>query len=584
MEKLQNITFWLCALLIITGTRGLAQSNEKVFIHTDKPFYITGETIWMKAYGVDPQSQKLLPSTRILYLELLDKSARPVMQEKIMLRDGMGKGQWFIHPGLGTGNYYLKAYTKGMKGGSTEDFFEKMILLVNPFEISDRRPAADDPIFVDTLPRIEPPRKGLLVEADKHQYDSREKVKLTVKLDRNSSNPIETNLSVSVYKYHPGLDPVPLSIPDEFTGQQRPNLTLTEATEEMAGINHPVIKGNLKPNDDRPLPERFFITIPGQSTWMYMAQPDENGDFSIEISPEIKTSDLLFWGNKTDLSKYTIDLESPYTDHSLKRPFPPFFPDKSLKTFIEACNLNIQLSNAYLPGSNIRGLPLAERFPPAPFFGTSNIKYMLDEYTRFPTMEEVFIEYVRYVDKRKRDGKQHFFMWDLYANENSISNTINFQEPGLVMVDGVPVGDLQTIWDFDPLKIESIQIVNRKYYLEDYFFYGIIYFDTYDGDFGGQKLPGDVIRKEFIPVLQPRDFYTPDYQSEQASGNRLPDRRNVLYWNPDVMLQSEQYTELEFYTADDGGIYRVEVNGLTADGEAIFAVTEFEVIKSGWNR
>ena len=58
--------------------------QEKVFIHTDKPFYFTGETIWFKAYCVDASFHTLSPHSRVLYVELINSKGHvhdPVLQE-----------------------------------------------------------------------------------------------------------------------------------------------------------------------------------------------------------------------------------------------------------------------------------------------------------------------------------------------------------------------------------------------------------------------------------------------------------------------------------------------------------------------
>jgi hypothetical protein len=65
-------------------------------------------------------------------------------------------------------------------------------------------------------------------------------------------------------------------------------------------------------------------------------------------------------------------------------------------------------------------------------------------------------------------------------------------------------------------------------------------------------------------------FFAFDLLSEENSGfsfsentydSRVPDRRNLLYWNPDIQLSVGQKTTLSFYTSDNKGDYIVYIFG-----------------------
>ena len=73
------------------------------------------------------------------------------------------------------------------------------------------------------------------------------------------------------------------------------------------------------------------------------------------------------------------------------------------------------------------------------FFGTPDETYLLDDFTRFPVMEEVMREYVKGVWVRKRKNEFQFLVLD-NANKSV------FNENPLILLDGVPifrVNDLQ---------------------------------------------------------------------------------------------------------------------------------------------
>ncbi|HTQ28171.1 MAG TPA: hypothetical protein VMI35_08590, partial [Puia sp.] len=105
--------------------------QEKVYVHTDRSYYVAGEILWFKVYDVDASLHKPLGLSKIAYVELLAADQKPVLQGKIALSRGSGKGSFLLPAGLASGNYLLRAYTSWMKNFSADFFFEKNISVVN---------------------------------------------------------------------------------------------------------------------------------------------------------------------------------------------------------------------------------------------------------------------------------------------------------------------------------------------------------------------------------------------------------------------------------------------------------------------
>lgn len=130
-------------------------------------------------------------------------------------------------------------------------------------------------------------------------------------------------------------------------------------------------------------------------------------------------------------------------------------------------------------------IPEAEQWPAdtLPFYGKAEKEYFLDDYTRFHTMEEVLREYIPEVRVLRKSGDQfHFSVLD-FAYKSYFDN-----DP-LVLLDGVPVFNINLLMALDPLKIRSIQIVPRKYYYGSLVCNGIVSFFSYQGDLAGYTLP-----------------------------------------------------------------------------------------------
>ncbi len=110
--------------------------QEKIFVHTDKTFYLAGETVWFKIYAVDASFHKPVTTSSITYVEILSKDLKPVVQSKISMSNGSGAGSVILPGFLATGNYVLRAYTNWMKNFSPDFYYEHTLHIVNTLKLS----------------------------------------------------------------------------------------------------------------------------------------------------------------------------------------------------------------------------------------------------------------------------------------------------------------------------------------------------------------------------------------------------------------------------------------------------------------
>ncbi len=105
--------------------------QEKLFLHTDKEFYLAGEILWFKLYYVEGSTHRPLDISKIAYVEVLDRDKKPVLQTKVSLSKGKGNGSLLLPQTLTSDQYTIRAYTHWMKNFAPEFFFEKQLTLVN---------------------------------------------------------------------------------------------------------------------------------------------------------------------------------------------------------------------------------------------------------------------------------------------------------------------------------------------------------------------------------------------------------------------------------------------------------------------
>src|SRR5262249_1599059 len=159
--------------------------------------------------------------------------------------------------------------------------------------------------------------------------------------------------------------------------------------------------------------------------------------------------------------------------------------------------------------------------------------YQLDDYTRFVTMEEVLREYIKEVRVRKQADKFSLTVKDAIFNNF-------FEAQPLILYDGVPLVDADKLMSIDPLKVKEIQVMSRKYYIGSIGAFGIISCKTYEGDLSGLELDPNAIVINYDGLQRQREFYSPAYDTREMQQSRVPDYRNILYWNPEIKLDSEK--------------------------------------------
>lgn len=110
--------------------------QEKIHVMTDKPYYITGDTIWLRAFVVDALTHKPVDASKFVYVELISPMNTVDMRVKIKERDGVFKGYIPLDPTrIAEGEYTLSAYTMFMQNQGEQYFFKKKVKITSSFAI-----------------------------------------------------------------------------------------------------------------------------------------------------------------------------------------------------------------------------------------------------------------------------------------------------------------------------------------------------------------------------------------------------------------------------------------------------------------
>ena len=113
---------------IVSGLKSLSGNHiiEKAYLHFDKPYYTTGDTMRFKAYVTSGEHYDLSKLSGVLHVDLIGPGNAIVRSIKLQIVNGIGWGDFPLAFALNAGNYRVRAYTNYMQN-APEYFFDKTI-------------------------------------------------------------------------------------------------------------------------------------------------------------------------------------------------------------------------------------------------------------------------------------------------------------------------------------------------------------------------------------------------------------------------------------------------------------------------
>ncbi|WP_131694714.1 hypothetical protein [Dyadobacter tibetensis] len=315
----------------------------------------------------------------------------------------------------------------------------------------------------------------------------------------------------------------------------------------------------------------LFLAAPDYPVRLYTSISDRRGRVRFEVKEFLGPKELTIQTNVQEDSTSQFELTNPFVSVFSSKLLPKFEFDKGWENTLLNRAINMQARNAYLPEKyKVVSVEIPDSLA---FFGKPDELYMLDAYTRFPTMEEVLREYVRGVLVRRKQKEFHFKMVDAL-----VPNTVYDTDP-MVLLDGIPIFNNEKIMAFDPLKVKKIELMNAKYFLGPMAFTGILSLSTYQHDLSGFELDNNVQIIPYEGLQLRREFYSPLYDSPAALASRVPDLRNLLFWAPSLTTDASGHATASLFSSDQPGRYQVVVQGITPEGNAATQSFFFEVKK-----
>uniref|UniRef100_UPI003B3A1F35 carboxypeptidase-like regulatory domain-containing protein n=1 Tax=Spirosoma sp. TaxID=1899569 RepID=UPI003B3A1F35 len=101
-----------------------------LFLHTDKPFYATGDRLWLSAYLLDANTNRRPLGETAIHVDVVTTSGKLVQHQWLRVEDGRAVGNFRLSDSLASGTYQLRAYTDE-DDGQKRPAFERSISVYN---------------------------------------------------------------------------------------------------------------------------------------------------------------------------------------------------------------------------------------------------------------------------------------------------------------------------------------------------------------------------------------------------------------------------------------------------------------------
>lgn len=304
--------------------------------------------------------------------------------------------------------------------------------------------------------------------------------------------------------------------------------------------------------------QRVFLSVVSNSPKLHIHTTDENGEFIFPLN-NMNGSSTLFLCSDIENTDYKILVNNPFEPSPNKNKSFYYVVDVEQKDFYRDLYINSQIMRKFIRSDEDL---ISDTIPEKEF----NIKdedrvIFLDNYVNFTGIEELLIELVPNVSIRKNDGKYSFVIFD--DNGSPI--------PGkpIVLLDYIPIFDINQILKLDISKIKSIEVINKPYILGSHILQGVIILNSKTDNFTGIEFPNSAELIKFQGI-ETNTINLSDGNSE------LPDFRTTLFWDPSIKLKTEKKS-FEFKTSDRKGIFNILIEGVDIYGNAYFGSKQFVV-------
>jgi hypothetical protein len=574
----------LFAILLFKPLAGNTQNiptGEQVFLFSDRNLYVAGDQIYFKFHKIAKNEAE----QKSIFGYIILRSANNVIIAKMPLRlkNDVAYGSIYLPDTLQTGIYQLIGFTNRMRNFPGVSSNSKEILIANRFDsdlnflltsnpLTAKNDNVEDSLFIDQFAKSdEKPFTPIHIYTSDSIFSPRSKIEVELQLD-DPDNSYEISVSVAQknsingYEYSLIDFGAELNMPENNLNSAFSNNLFLPETRQI------IVSGKLiNTNTNQGVEDQVVIlSKPDTVINLQYTKTDKEGVFHFQLNPYYYSSEVLI---SLLPESYRPELKIQIFDkYAFAEPFRAIelkvVPD--LKNFINESQNILKVQKAFdinynysLPAETLKG------YTPV-LYSRPYSKLVLSDYFSLRDFREISRELISPLKIRQNKN-------EIVLNLVNNSNRTVFEKSPVVFLDGIVLYDLEKILPMGSDDLEKIEIHNLPWVFGDLEFPGIIGVFTKSMDYS--KLLSDRHTSFFVEEPTFPSGYI-DLESEispQSLKPNEPDFRQLLYWNPSLLLSPQQKTaRLVFYSGDIRDDFIIRVDGISSKGDKF---SEIKIIK-----
>jgi hypothetical protein len=519
---------------------GFSQSpvlkKEIINFSIPKNIYFGGERIWIQA---EVSTESGSSPSQIIYAELLNRYNESVALAKMPSSEGEAFNFLRIPANLPSDHYLLRVFTR------VSPYLDLELGLAQEF-VTVFNPSIPPAVVAQRTENLTSEVNSELIQLNSKNLKAGEFLEVSF----NSNIRIE---EVQISSFNPFL---------EKQGQI-PSKAIYQSLESRVLV--PELFGHIvEAKLDQETPDTtqlYYISVHGAKSALFTDRPDASGSMYFDTGG-MKNWRFMIAQANNNLILLDLAIVSPAPKSVFKDAFT--FPILEISPSDEAY-LTELLKAGQVEGYFVQEFD-SNLFPVVTGFVEDNT-YMLDDYTRFTTVETVIKEYVPETSVRTVQKRKEFRILDKVRASIFDSNP-------LMLIDAMPVFDSDLLAAFNPKGFKKLEVLTRNFYLNEEVFPGVISFSSYKNDFGGFPIPTNGIYLDYQGIL-PKVLETSKL-FEAALDLNMKDWRTVIYWL--ATEASENSNEnLRLKLPVNKGVYQVKVTFVDQSGNVQHALRAFRV-------
>lgn len=525
------------------------QWHEEIICISDRNLYLAGDELWFSAFILMNGKIESNQLSDVLYVELINRENKVLASAKYPVQGNQCNGKFSIPAQTSSGAFFLRSYTRYQRNFHPASFGHIPLTVVNT-GITLPEARAKAPIESDDS-KI----NKIAVSASKSVYGTREPVSLDVSMPPDFAgwlcvSAVRQGTLMSNQSSVSGVREIQLADDSVF---HIPDIRGMSISGFVRDEKNAVSVGGLP----------VYLSAFGSNRLFHITETGPDGAFLFALKDMYGLSNVFVTIDPGMQSSKQLLINTGFSNQFARLPNHVFSIDSTYNDLLSAMLVDLEARKAFDPGERTQDHDAIMNLP-----ATYDVSVRLDDYIELSSLEEVFYEIVPPVSVKDNSGQKYLAV----ANYQ----TQRVSSAGIVLLDNVPIFNINELLKISPVNIDRIDVINRPYYLGDHLLESVVSLRTKTGDFGGYIFPDQSVFLEYQTFEQPEKFRYPDYSEDARHNKPLPDFRTTLFWEPALPAES-QTAEITFFTSDARGEYEVVVYGVSEDGEISIGKTMLEV-------